>query len=159
MDRRPTLLCFHICWREFFSLLTTTRQQLRCADRPFLKDIMIETTCRYCGQPFIAKRTTAQYCSPGHRLAAHRGTLHSPQNAPESHREGRTALETLRDEAEPIGLPNTRFETLNPPTSRALPKGIVPDDTWPGMYRLRLPDGSLSDMVNLTRARDAAKAH
>jgi hypothetical protein len=23
------------------------------------------------------------------------------------------------------------------------------------MYRLRLPDGSLSDMVNLTRARDA----
>jgi hypothetical protein len=27
---------------------------------------------------------------------------------------------------------------------------IVPDGRWPGMFRLRLPDGSLSDMVNLT---------
>jgi hypothetical protein len=27
--------------------------------------------------------------------------------------------------------------------------------TWPGMHRLKRADGSLSDMVNLTRARDA----
>jgi hypothetical protein len=32
---------------------------------------------------------------------------------------------------------------------------IVPDPKWPGMYRLRLPDGTLSDMLNLTWARDA----
>jgi hypothetical protein len=32
---------------------------------------------------------------------------------------------------------------------------IVPDAAWPGMYRLRLPDGSLSDIVNLKRAKDA----
>jgi hypothetical protein len=32
---------------------------------------------------------------------------------------------------------------------------VIPDKHWPGMYRLRLPDGSLTDMVNLTRARDA----
>jgi hypothetical protein len=32
---------------------------------------------------------------------------------------------------------------------------IVPDTRWPDMYRLRFPDGSLSDMVNLTRAKDA----
>jgi hypothetical protein len=32
---------------------------------------------------------------------------------------------------------------------------IVPDAKWPGMYRIRHPDGSLTDMVNLTRARDA----
>ena len=32
---------------------------------------------------------------------------------------------------------------------------IVPDAKWPGMYRLRLSDGTLTDMVNLTRARDA----
>jgi hypothetical protein len=36
-----------------------------------------------------------------------------------------------------------------------LPRGIVPDSKWPGMFRLRLADGSLSDMVNLTRAKDA----
>jgi hypothetical protein len=31
----------------------------------------------------------------------------------------------------------------------------VPDAKWPGMYRLVRPDGSLSEMVNLTRAKDA----
>jgi len=36
-----------------------------------------------------------------------------------------------------------------------LPPGIVSDAKWPGMYRLVLGDGSLSDMINLTRARDA----
>lgn len=34
---------------------------------------------------------------------------------------------------------------------------VVPDGKWPGMWRLRLlPDGNLSDMVNLSRAKDAA---
>jgi hypothetical protein len=32
---------------------------------------------------------------------------------------------------------------------------IIPDEGWPGMFRLLLPDGSLTDMVNLTRAKDA----
>ena len=41
--------------------------------------------------------------------------------------------------------------------SKPLPDGIVPDTKWPGMYRLRLPDGSLSVMVNLTRAKDALR--
>jgi hypothetical protein len=33
---------------------------------------------------------------------------------------------------------------------------IIPDANWPGMWRVRWPDGSLSDMANLTRAKDAA---
>ena len=34
---------------------------------------------------------------------------------------------------------------------------VVQDGKWPGMWRFRLlPDGELSDMVNLTRAKDAA---
>ena len=33
---------------------------------------------------------------------------------------------------------------------------IEPDLTWPGMWRVRLPDGYLTDMVNLSRAKDAA---
>ena len=32
---------------------------------------------------------------------------------------------------------------------------LVPDDRWPGMWRVRNGD-CLSDMVNLTRAKDAA---
>ena len=35
---------------------------------------------------------------------------------------------------------------------------LVPDATYPGMWRLQYPDGTRTDMVNLTRARDAAKA-
>ena len=31
----------------------------------------------------------------------------------------------------------------------------VPDTKWPGMYRIRRPDDTLTEMVNLTRARDA----
>jgi hypothetical protein len=33
--------------------------------------------------------------------------------------------------------------------------GMVSDAKWPGMYRLKRADGSLSDIVNLTRAREA----
>jgi len=36
---------------------------------------------------------------------------------------------------------------------------IVPDPKWPGMYRIKRPDGSLSDMANLTRVRDALANH
>ena len=35
---------------------------------------------------------------------------------------------------------------------------VVPDKAYPGMWRIRHPDGSLSDMANLTRAKDAAMA-
>jgi hypothetical protein len=33
---------------------------------------------------------------------------------------------------------------------------IVPDQTYAGMWRVAHPDGRLSDMVNRTRAKDAA---
>jgi hypothetical protein len=33
---------------------------------------------------------------------------------------------------------------------------VVPDEKHPGMWRVRSPDGGLSDMVNITRAKDAA---
>ena len=36
----------------------------------------------------------------------------------------------------------------------------MPDDRWPGMYRVVRPDaGSLSEMVNLTRTGDAARQY
>ena len=33
---------------------------------------------------------------------------------------------------------------------------IVEDNIWPGQWRVIRPDGSLSDHVNLSRAKDAA---
>jgi hypothetical protein len=35
---------------------------------------------------------------------------------------------------------------------------VVPDTDWPGMWRIILLDGRLSDLVNLARAKDAAAA-
>jgi hypothetical protein len=35
---------------------------------------------------------------------------------------------------------------------------VEPDSKYTAMYRIRFPDGGLSDMVNLTRAKDAALA-
>lgn len=35
---------------------------------------------------------------------------------------------------------------------------VVPDQTYAGMWRIQSADGSLSDMANLTRAKDAALA-
>jgi len=32
---------------------------------------------------------------------------------------------------------------------------IVADPKWPGMYRIKRRDGSLTDMMSLTRAKDA----
>jgi hypothetical protein len=34
---------------------------------------------------------------------------------------------------------------------------IEPDAEWPNLWRVRRPDGDLTDMVNLTRAKDAAR--
>jgi hypothetical protein len=33
---------------------------------------------------------------------------------------------------------------------------VVPDSRWLKMYRVKLPNGHLTDMINLTRAKDAA---
>ena len=35
---------------------------------------------------------------------------------------------------------------------------VFPDQDWPGMWRIRRPDGTVTDIVNRSRARDAAKA-
>jgi hypothetical protein len=35
---------------------------------------------------------------------------------------------------------------------------IAPDARYPNMWRVRLPGGGLSDMVNISRARDAVRA-
>jgi hypothetical protein len=40
-------------------------------------------------------------------------------------------------------------------SDRSLP--IERDKTWPDMWRVRLPNGDLTDMVNLTRANEAAR--
>jgi len=40
-------------------------------------------------------------------------------------------------------------------SNRQLRPKVIPDADFPGMYRVRWPDGTLSDIVNLSRANDA----
>jgi hypothetical protein len=39
------------------------------------------------------------------------------------------------------------------------PAIIIPDHDWPGLYRVRWPDGTFSDQTNLTRAKDAVASY
>jgi hypothetical protein len=100
--------------------------------------------CEACGTEMHAQRRGAKYCTPGCRLTAHRrGTT------PESRRNARLSVSTP-----PVATPlrPTSFETHKRPRLHPL---IVPDAKWSGMYRIRKPDGTLTDMLNLTRAKDA----
>ena len=44
---------------------------------------------------------------------------------------------------------------MSAPTKPQLDRRIVANERYAGMYRIRLPGGGLTDMVNLTRAKDA----
>ena len=76
-----------------------------------------------------------------------------PPTAPQTAAGGRVSVTGTRGSS---GGNSANLVTLSrrPPK---LPKGIVPDAQWPGMYRLVRLDGTLSDMVNLTRAKDALR--
>ena len=83
-------------------------------------------TCEHCGgQLPLATRRHARFCCPPHRAAYHR-------------------TRSVRF------LSGATFDKSASPYL-----GIVSDAKWPRMYRLKHADGSLSDMVNLTRAREA----
>jgi hypothetical protein len=98
--------------------------------------------CASCGASFTPRRSSARFCSTRCRTAAHRSST-AACNATTARRKARSAIKS------PPGIPETlRLSVTQNPR-------IVADARWPGMWRLRQADGSLSDMVNLTRARDA----
>ena len=88
--------------------------------------------CSHCGSQFRPQRSTARFCSPRCRVAAQRA----------------------RNRIGMSGGQKPQSVTLRRKPPKLDPR-IVPDPKWPGMYRVRRPDGSLTDMVNLTRAKDA----
>jgi hypothetical protein len=104
-----------------------------------------------------ARRSTARLCSSRCRLINHRRSALNMPPRPAGEPAG-ALLSVSGTDSLPAFLPKRR-ETLR--ASRALeqlPPGIVRDERYRNMYRVVLPDGSLSDMVNLTRAKDALAA-
>jgi hypothetical protein len=107
------------------------------------------SACSHCAAKFRPQRRSARFCSPRCRLSAHRGL---PARASEKPRDAFLSVSGAH------GIHKSSSgarETLTRPSRSKLDPRIVSDARWSGMFRLRLPGGSLTDMVNLTRARDA----
>jgi hypothetical protein len=102
--------------------------------------------CAHCSDEFKRQRRTARFCGDACRKRASRGAAPAPEKGANAFLSV-TGLRNIPEATKPI------LVTIRRP--KAIPKPIVPDAQWPGMYRLPLPQGSLSDMVNLTRAKDA----
>ena len=117
---------------------------------------MMATACLACETEFQPRRSTARYCSARCRVAHARSRSDSPKG-----RQGvRGAIISVTGHHPSSPAAEGHSVTLTSPIkreSKPLPEGIVPDAKWSGMYRLRLPDGSLSAMVNLARAKDALR--
>jgi hypothetical protein len=105
----------------------------QCAQAGEREHRINSTICHQCGKPLPATaRRHARFCSPAHRAAYHRSSIAA-------------------------GMARVRFPVA-PTRDKAAPPAyiaILADNRFPGMYRLKRSDGSPSDMVNLTRAREA----
>jgi hypothetical protein len=103
-------------------------------------------TCRCCGRSFQPCRSTARFCSDACRKRASRGAPTVPEKA------GGALLSVTG-----TASPGSKNVTLRRKPLKLDPR-IVPDEHWPDMYRVQRSDGSLSDRVNLTRAKDVLQA-
>jgi hypothetical protein len=74
------------------------------------------------------------------------------------HRSRRKSGRTVADVVPDVHYPGMRTVHRSRRKSGRTVADVVPDVHYPGMYRVKLPAEAPSDMVNLTRARDAALA-
>jgi hypothetical protein len=141
--------------------------------------------CAFCNKRFVApmhsgryrqaserRIKSARYCSPACRQAAYVARRAARADVPHSERHkafrgrvtdvgkrvtdvtGSTLHTSVTHALQPTEIPSK----IRPKNTALGGVSIVPDAKWPDMYRLRFADGSLSDMINLTRAKDALAA-
>jgi hypothetical protein len=119
----------------------------------------MNVACSTCGRKFRSQRSTARFCGTRCRVAAKRtrdrGTpIRRPATGPT------VAPSAVLSVTAPIAMSDHQKSHID--TLRRKPLNLdphlVPDPTWRGMYRIKRPDGTLSDMVNLTQAKDALAA-
>src|SRR5262245_4304832 len=116
--------------------------------------------CFACGSQFRPHRSTARFCSPRCRKATQRARDRGTPIRVAAKRPG-VATDAVLSVTTSIGMSagqKPENVTLRRKPGKVDPR-IVPDPKWPAMYRIKRPDGLLSDMVNLTRARDALANH
>ena len=129
------------------------------------------TETRRCAREGCSERFTLQYRAgkdtdrrKGRRKRTlHKGRRYCSDNCRKRAAEGRsqpTVFSTDRD----VSSQTIKSKAYEGQKSGRAPLemtfggySVIPDPEWPKMFRVRLPDGSCTDMVNLTRARDAAQ--
>lgn len=109
--------------------------------------------CSACRLPFTPRRSTARFCSARCRLINHRASALKTPTTPVG--EPADTFVSVSGPPSPSAFLLRKLETLTARGAKQLPRGIVRDERHPTMYRVVMPDGSPSDMVNLTRAKDA----
>ena len=124
--------------------------------------------CAICRKSFARRRSTARFCSPKCRQRAHRRAGLSPVD------ELRNAKACSKRSVRPIRGPHgsdvglnalhqssetapQQPERISGSVARSSAPRIVADQQWPNMYRIAFPDGRLSDMVNITWAKEALR--
>jgi hypothetical protein len=121
--------------------------------------------CPICQKSFTRHRSTARFCSPRCRQRAHRRVVLSPVGEPRntkapSKRDVRPIRGPCRSGVGLCLSPKTELQQREPVsgtvTGSFIPR-LMADQHWPGMWRIVFPDGSLSDMLNITRAKEALK--
>jgi hypothetical protein len=132
--------------------------------------------CSYCGERFtLARRrgrnsgrrtsTTnrsyhmgARYCKEACRKAASKARRRAStvaQNPEKTAERTRPLSSVTLSSAEHCFQSKNSNEKSGRGSPKNLDRRIVPDERWPGMFRIRRRDGSLTDMLNLARARGA----
>lgn len=113
---------------------------------------MNSASCETCHHSFVMQRRSARFCSVACRVAAHRA------RSPVTHAASRGAAgRELKPAAGRSGAPQSLGHAAGDTRVTLRAVGIVPDERWPGMWRIKFVDGRLSDMINLTRAKDCGK--
>jgi hypothetical protein len=118
----------------------------------------MSATCSACGSQFRPQRSTARFCSPRCRKATQRARDRGAPIRVAAKRPS-VATDAVLSVTTSIGMSagqKPESVTLRRKPAKIDPR-IVPDPKGPGMYRIKRPDGSLSDMANLTRCRDALR--
>jgi hypothetical protein len=118
----------------------------------------MSATCSACGSQFRPQRSTARFCGPRCRKVSQRARDRGTPIKVAATRPG-VATDAVLSVTAAIGMSEgqkPQSVTLRRKPAKIDPR-IVPDPKGPGMYRIKRPDGSLSDMANLTRCRDALR--
>src|SRR5262249_28468256 len=124
--------------------------------QPFMPRTLGHVICAHCGNVFEPRRRSARFCGPACRVAAHRKIDRNANEAAKTPLERPTASPNrLRAHCRRLASKDAPAATRPLSVTRA---AIVADPKWPNMFRLKRTDGTLSDMVNLTRAKDALAA-